>query len=62
MVMESIGIAVERKASLAIVTIVRPDRLNAFNQAMFEALGDAAAINRIKASSRALRRQVRLEH
>jgi len=42
MTMESIGIAVERKASLAIVTIARPDRLNAFNQAMFEALGDAA--------------------
>jgi enoyl-CoA hydratase/carnithine racemase len=40
--MESIGIAIERKASLAIVTIARPDRLNAFNQAMFEALGDAA--------------------
>ena len=42
MVTESIGIAVERKASLAIVTIARPDRLNAFNQAMFEALEDAA--------------------
>ena len=42
MVTESIGIAVERKASLAIVTIARPDRLNTFNQAMFEALEDAA--------------------
>lgn len=42
MAMESIGIEVERKASLAILTIARPDRLNAFNQAMFEALEDAA--------------------
>jgi enoyl-CoA hydratase/carnithine racemase len=42
MVTESIGIEVERKASLAIVTIARQDRLNAFNQAMFEALEDAA--------------------
>jgi enoyl-CoA hydratase len=42
MTMESIGIAVERKASLAVVTLDRPDRLNAFNQTMFEALEDAA--------------------
>jgi len=42
MTMASIGIEVERKASLAIVTIARQDRLNAFNQAMFEALEDAA--------------------
>ena len=42
MAKEDIGIVVERKSALATVTIVRPDRLNAFNQAMFEALGDAA--------------------
>lgn len=40
--MEDVGIAVERDTSLAIVTFRRPDRLNAFNQAMFEALEDAA--------------------
>ena len=42
MAKEDIGIVVERKSALATVTIERPDRLNAFNQAMFEALGDAA--------------------
>jgi methylglutaconyl-CoA hydratase len=36
------GIAVERDASLAVVTLRRPDRRNAFNQAMFGALEDAA--------------------
>jgi enoyl-CoA hydratase/carnithine racemase len=40
--MEDVGIAVERDTSLAIVTLRRPDRLNAFNQAMFKALEDAA--------------------
>ncbi len=42
MAKEDIGIVVERKSALATVTIARPDRLNAFDQAMFEALGDAA--------------------
>lgn len=40
--MEDVGIAVERDKSLAIVTLRRPDRLNAFNQTMFRALEDAA--------------------
>lgn len=40
--MEDFGIAVERDASLAVVTLRRPDRMNAFNQAMFVALEDAA--------------------
>jgi len=37
------GIAIERQENLAVVTIRRPERLNAFNQKMFEALEAAAA-------------------
>ncbi len=36
------GIAVEKKGPLAMVTLRRPDRLNAFDQAMFGQLADAA--------------------
>jgi len=35
---------VEKKDSLAIVTLSRPDRLNVFNAAMFAALEEAAAV------------------
>jgi len=35
------GIAIEKKGSLAMVVLRRPDRLNAFNQAMFAELEDA---------------------
>lgn len=35
-------IAIEKNGPLAVVTLRRPDRLNAFNQAMFKALEDAA--------------------
>lgn len=41
--MEQQRIAVERKENLAVVTIRRPERLNAFNQKMFQALEAAAA-------------------
>lgn len=40
--MESKGIAVERKGPLAMVTFQRPDRLNAFDEAMFGQLGEVA--------------------
>lgn len=40
--MEDMGITVERKRSLAVVTLRRPDRLNAFNKTMFEALENVA--------------------
>jgi methylglutaconyl-CoA hydratase len=40
--MEDVGIVVKRDMSLATVTLCRPDRLNAFNQAMFKALEDTA--------------------
>ena len=40
--MESKGVAMERKGPLAIVMLQRPDRLNAFNQAMFGQLETAA--------------------
>lgn len=40
--MEDMGITMERKRFLAVVTLRRPDRLNAFNQAMFEALENVA--------------------
>ena len=36
------GIDVERKGPLAVVTLRRPHRLNAFNRAMFDQLEDAA--------------------
>jgi enoyl-CoA hydratase/carnithine racemase len=36
------GIEVEKKGPLAVVTLRRPQRLNAFNRAMFEQLEDAA--------------------
>ena len=35
-------IAIEKNGPLAVVTLRRPDRLNAFNRAMFKALEDAA--------------------
>jgi len=35
-------IAIEKDGPLAVVTLCRPDRLNAFNQAMFKALEDVA--------------------
>ncbi|BBO71562.1 3-hydroxybutyryl-CoA dehydratase [Desulfosarcina alkanivorans] len=40
--MASEGIAVEKKGPLALVSLRRPDRRNAFNRAMFRALEDAA--------------------
>lgn len=40
--MEADWITMEKKGPLAMVTLRRPDRLNAFNQAMFVALEDAA--------------------
>ncbi|HSO17876.1 MAG TPA: enoyl-CoA hydratase/isomerase family protein, partial [Desulfosarcina sp.] len=40
--MENGGIAIERKGRLALVTMRRPQRMNAFNQAMFAGLDRAA--------------------
>ena len=40
--MENVGIVVERRGPLAIVTLRRPERLNAFNRKMFAALKTSA--------------------
>src|SRR5882757_8261692 len=48
------SILIDKRAGYRVITLNRPDKLNAFNEAMHEALGDAIADAEADESCRAL--------